>query len=219
MRTSNKKIQVAIADDHILLRKALSRLVASFEKYAVLFEADNGKELKEIVSKHNIPEIILLDVNMPQMDGYETVKWLYANYPQIKVLALSMYSDEKTIIRMLRLGAKGYILKNIDPEELEKALDSVMEKDFYLSEYISGKIISGLHNGADHPDETILLTDKEKEFLKLICSELTYKDIAAKMFVSTRTVDEYRNNLFDKLKVRTRVSLVMYAIKKGFVEV
>jgi two-component system, NarL family, invasion response regulator UvrY len=136
----------------------------------------------------------------------------------VKVLALSMFSDETTIIRMLRLGAKGYILKNIEPEELKLALDSIMKKDFYLSDYISGKIISGLHKDLGNPDEQIVLSDKEKEFLRFVCSELTYKDIADKMFISHRTVDNYRNVLFEKLKVRSRVGLVMYAIKNGLAE-
>ena len=218
MVSTNKKIQVAIADDHSLLRKALGKLVASFENYAVLFEADNGRELKSKILEHIIPDVVLLDVNMPDMDGYETMRWLYANHPQIKVLALSMFSDEKTIIKMLRLGAKGYILKNIDPDELKNALDSVMQKNFYLSEYISGKIISGLNKDVDKPPEDVVLTEKEKEFLKLICSDNTYKDIATKMFVSPRTVDDYRNTLFDKLKVKSRVGLVMYAVRNGLAE-
>ena len=120
---------------------------------------------------------------------------------------------------MLRLGAKGYILKNIDPEELKNALDSVVKKNFYLSEYISGKIISGLHKDVDRQEEAVNLTDKEKDFLRLICSEITYKDIAAKMYVSPRTIDEYRNHLFEKLKVKSRIGLVMYAIRNGLVEV
>jgi two-component system invasion response regulator UvrY len=215
----SKKIQVAIADDHTLLRKALAKLVTSFENYSVLFEADNGKEIKNKISQHIIPDVVLLDVSMPEMDGYETASWLFKNHPQIKVLALSMFSDEKTIIKMLRLGAKGYILKNIDPEELKNALDSVVKKNFYLSEYISGKIISGLHKDADRQEDPIYLTDKEKDFLKLICSEITYKDIAAKMYVSPRTIDEYRNHLFEKLKVKSRIGLVMYAIRNGLVEV
>ena len=218
MKAFNKKIQVVIADDHTLLRKALGNLIASFDNYAVLFEAENGKEIKTKITKHIVPDIVLLDVNMPDMDGYETVQWLYNNYPQIKVLALSMFSDEKTIIKMLRLGAKGYILKNIDPEELKNALDSVMKKGFYLSEYISGKIISGLHKNMDMADQPLVLTDKEKEFLQLFCSEMTYKDIAIKMFVSPRTVDDYRNTLFEKLKVKSRVGLVLYAIRHGLID-
>src|ERR1700744_3803514 len=216
---AGKKIQVGIVDDHSLLRKALSKLISSFENYIVLFEAENGIDVKTKITQHAIPDIILLDVNMPGMDGFETVQWLHKNYPQIKVLALSMFSDENTIIRMLRLGAKGYILKNIEPEELKLAADSIMKKDFYLSEYISGKIISGLHKDLGNPEDPIVLNDKEKEFLRLVCSELSYKDIAAKMFISPRPVDNYRNTLFEKLKVRTRVGLVMFAIKNGLVEI
>jgi two-component system, NarL family, invasion response regulator UvrY len=214
-----KKTQVGVADDHNLLRNALARLINSFEGYTVIFEAGDGKEVKDKLTRHIIPDIMLLDVNMPDIDGYETAKWIYKNYPQVKILALSMFSDENTIIRMLRLGAKGYIMKNAEPEELKLALDSVLQKDFYLSEYISGKIISGLHKDMDMPAEPVVLNEKEKEFLKLICSEMTYKDIATKMFVSPRTVDDYRNSLFDKLKVRTRVGLVLYAIRHGMVEI
>ena len=215
----NKQIQVAIADDHTLLRKALAKLISSFEGYTVLFEAENGREIKKKIGEHLVPDIILLDVNMPEMDGFETAAWLNKNYPRIKILALSMFSDEKTIIRMLRNGAKGYILKNIDPEELNNALDSVMNKNFYLSDYISSKIISGLHKDVDREEEPPSLTQREKDFLRLICSEITYKDIAAKMYVSPRTVDEYRNSLFEKLKVKSRVGLVMYAIRNGMAEV
>jgi two-component system invasion response regulator UvrY len=218
MAATSKKIQVGIVDDHNLLRKALAKLISSFENYAVLFEGDSGKELKTKITQSVVPDIVLLDVNMPDMDGYETVRWLNKNYPQVKVLALSMFSDETTIIRMLRLGAKGYILKNIEPEELKEALDSIMKKDFYLSDYISGKIISGLHKDLGNPDEQVALSDKEKEFLRLVCSELTYKDIADKMYISHRTVDNYRNVLFEKLKVKSRVGLVMYAIKNGIAE-
>lgn len=216
---TGKKIQVAVADDHTLLRNALARLISSFENYAVIFEANNGKEVREHLSRHIIPDIVLLDVNMPESDGYETAKWIYKNYPQVKVLALSMFSDEGTIIRMLCLGAKGYIMKNADPEELKEALDSVLKKDFYLSEYISGKIISGLHKDIDMPNEQVSLNEKEKEFLRWVCTELTYKDIAAKMFVSPRTVDDYRNALFEKLKVKTRIGLVLYAIRNGMVDI
>jgi DNA-binding NarL/FixJ family response regulator len=213
------KIRVAVADDHSLLRQALAKLINSFENFVVLFEANNGNEIKARLTKHIIPDIVLLDVNMPDMDGYETAQWLHQNYPQVKVLALSMFSDENIIIRMLKLGAKGYILKNAEPEELKEALTSVLEKDFYLSEYISGKIVSGLNKDLDRPGDRVSLTEKEKELLKWICTEMTYKDIAAKMFVSPRTLDDYRNNLFEKLKVKTRVGLVLYAIRNRIVEI
>jgi two-component system invasion response regulator UvrY len=219
MTSVTKQVQVAIADDHTLLRKALGKLINSFDNYMVLFEADNGKEIKNQIAQHIVPDLVLLDVNMPEMDGFETAGWLNKNYPKIKILALSMFSDEKTIIKMLRMGAKGYILKNIDPDELKNALDSVMKKNFYLSEYISGKIISGLHKDVDRIEDPEPLTPREKDFLRLICSEITYKDIAAKMYVSPRTVDEYRNSLFEKLKVKSRVGLVMYAIRNGLVDV
>src|SRR5690349_21299181 len=125
MSKPTKNIQVAITDDHVLLRNALARLINSFEGYNVIFEADHGKDLRNKINQHQLPDVVLLDVNMPEMDGYETTKWLHKNYPFIKVLVLSMASDEKTIIKMFRVGAKGYLLKNTDPDELRKALDSI----------------------------------------------------------------------------------------------
>ncbi|HRN57096.1 MAG TPA: response regulator transcription factor [Agriterribacter sp.] len=219
MADSDKKIQVAVVDDHTLLRNALARLIDSFDHFSVFFQAENGEELKQKLKKKFIPDIILLDVNMPGMNGFETAEWLFRNHPQIKVLALSMFSDENTIIRMLKLGAKGYIMKTAEPEELRLALESVVQKNFYLSEYITGKIVGGLNRNMEHPDEQVILTDKEVEFLKLTCSELSYKEIAEKMFVSSRRVEDHRNVLFEKLKVRSRVGLVMYAIKKGIFEI
>ena len=219
MAKTNKKVTVAIADDHSLLRNALAKLINTFEGYSIVLEADNGKELRNKIQQQVIPDIVMLDVNMPEMDGFETTQWLHKAYPQIKVLALSMFSDEKTIIKMFRVGAKGYLLKNTDPEELKKALDSLIDKNVYLSEYVSGKLVSGLHQGMDEPAKEIILNEKEREFLRLTCTELSYKDIAGKMFVSPRTVDDYRQSLFNKLEVHSRVGLVMYAIRNGIVEV
>jgi two-component system invasion response regulator UvrY len=215
--SSTKEYSVVIADDHTLMRNALARLVSSFDKYNVVFEAGNGKEVIEKLKIHGIPDIILLDISMPVMDGFETAEWLTKNYPQIKILSLSMQSDEESIIKMLKLGAKGYLMKNVEPEELNLALDSVMTKDFYLSEIVSGKVVVGLHKDFTNPLEPLALTDKEREFLRLICSELTYKDIAEKMFISSRTVEDYRSALFAKLKLKSRVGLAMYAIKNGVV--
>ena len=164
---TNKKIQVAIADDHVLLRTALAKLVNAIDGYAVLFEADNGKDIRNKIMQHQVPDVVLLDVNMPEMDGFETTQWLHKNYPHIKVLVLSMMSDEKTIIKMFRLGAKGYLLKNADPEEFKKALDSVVNKNVYLSEYVSAKLVSGLHKDVDKEEITVVLNEKEKRIFAL----------------------------------------------------
>jgi DNA-binding NarL/FixJ family response regulator len=218
MAKTNKNIQVAIADDHSLLRGALAKLINTFEGYSVVMEADNGKDLCEKISKNVLPDIVLLDINMPEMDGFETTQWLHKKYPFIKILTLSMLSDERTIIKIFRLGAKGYLLKNADPTELKEALDAVMNKNVYLSEYVSDKLVSGLHNDMADDLKEIVLNEKEREFLRWACSELSYKEIAEKMFVSPRTVDDYRQSLFNKLKVHSRVGLVMYAIRNGIVE-
>jgi DNA-binding NarL/FixJ family response regulator len=218
MTSNKKKITVAIADDHALLRTALARLVNSFEDYSVLFEAGNGKELKARVQQHVIPDIVMLDVNMPEMDGFETAQWLNKNHPQIKILALSMLSDEKTIIKMFRVGAKGYLLKNTDPEELKAALKTLVDKNFYLSDFVSEKLVSGLNFDSEREEKEVVLNEKEREFLRLTCSELSYKEIAAQMFLSVRTIDDYRASLFNRLKVHSRVGLVMYAIKNGIAE-
>jgi len=218
MAKGNKNVLVAIADDHSLLRSALARLINTFEGYSIILEADNGKELCERIEKNVLPDLVLLDINMPGMDGFETTQWLHKKYPQIKVLALSMLSDERSIIKIFRLGAKGYLLKNAEPEELKQALDAIMDKNVYVSEYVSGKLVSGLHNNAVSEDKEIVLNEKEREFLRWACTELSYRDIAEKMYVSPRTVDDYRQTLFNKLKVHSRVGLVMYAIRNKIVD-
>lgn len=220
MTNQNKKIQVMITDDHVLLRNALARVVNSFDGYTVMMEADNGKDLKNKIMKHQVPDVVLLDVNMPEMDGFETTQWLHKNYPFIKIIVLSMLSDEKTIIKMFRLGASGYLLKNTDTDELKNALDAVTNKNVYLSEYVSSKLVSGLHKGKEEDEsKPVLLNEREREFLRWACTELTYKDIAEKMNLSPRTIDDYRQSLFSKLNVHSRVGLVLYAIRNGIAEV
>ncbi|MBN8782417.1 MAG: response regulator transcription factor [Terrimonas ferruginea] len=215
-----EKIKVALADDHILLRNGLAGLVKSFDDYTVLFEADNGQHLTEQIADKGVPDLVLLDINMPLKDGFETARWLRDNHPEVRVMALSMLDNEQSIIRMLRQGAKGYILKDTHPREFKTALDTVMQKGFYYSEMVTGKLINAVNNldtAADEVTTLVKLTEKEIEFLKLACTEMTYKEIADKMNLSPRTIDGYRDALFEKLKVRTRVGLVMYAIKNDIV--
>ncbi len=210
---------LVLVDDHTLLRNGLASLVKSLG-HGVLFEADNGKDFIEKLKAPFLPDVVLLDINMPEMDGYETAKWIRANHPKIKILALSMYDDENSIIRMLRNGARGYILKDSDPTELRDAIEALLNKGFYHSELISGKLIQAI-NGIDIEEDAIkrlvALNEREIEFLKYTCTELTYKEIADKLFVSPRTIDGYRDTLFEKLKVKTRVGLAIYAIRNGIV--
>jgi|SRR5665213_573535 len=213
---------VVLVDDHVLLRNGLANLIESFGNYKVLFEADNGKYFMEKLKPKNLPEIVLLDINMPKMDGYETALWLKENYPDIKILALSMYDNENSIIRMFKAGVKGYILKDCDPSELKNALEALVTKGFYYSEMVTGKLIHTINNLDDKGNQVknlVKLNDREITFLKLACSELPYKEIADKMFVSPRTIDGYRDDLFEKLNVKTRVGLVMYAIKNGIMNI
>jgi two-component system invasion response regulator UvrY len=210
---------VALADDHVLIRNGLAGLINSFEDYKVLFQAANGQEFIDKLTNQTLPNIALLDINMPKKDGYETALWLKQNHPDIKVLALSMYDNETAIIRMLKNGAKGYILKDAEPAELKTALDSVMHKGYHYSDLDTGQLINTISKIDDNSrtKSALLLSEREIEFLKYVCSELGYKEIADKMFVSPRTVDGYREALFDKLDVKTRVGLVIYAIKNGIV--
>lgn len=213
-------INVVLVDDHILLRNGLANLIKSFGGYNVIFEADNGKHLIEQLYPQQMPDIILMDINMPQMDGYETTLWLRKNHPDTKVLALSMYDNENAIIRMFKAGAKGYILKDCDPAELRGALHALISKGFYYSEMVTGRLIHTINQMDEennHIKSLTQLNDREMEFIRYACSELTYKEIADKMFLSARTIDGYREALFEKLHVKTRVGLAMYAIKNGIV--
>jgi two-component system, NarL family, invasion response regulator UvrY len=212
---------IVLVDDHSLLRMGLASLVES-QGNTVLFEADDGKEFVEKLDPNNLPHIVLMDINMPEMDGFETTQWLKQNHPQVHVLALSMYDNETSIIRMLKCGAKGYILKDSEPAELKAAINAIMSKGFYYSDLVSGKLMHAINKLDDETDDLkslAPLNDRETDFLKYACTEMTYKEIADKMFVSPRTIDGYRDALFEKLKLKTRVGLVMYAIRHGIVHV
>jgi len=205
----NNRIHIAIVDDHTLFRNGVASLMSEFEELKVVFEAENGEQMQQALLKHALPQVILMDINMPVMDGYEATKWVKENYPQIKVVALSMFEDDKAVIRMIKCGASGYVLKESRPRDLLEAIKIIAEKGVYINEMVSGKLIRSVSGQDDLP----VLTSKETEFLKLCCSELTYKEIAERMFVSPRTVDNYRESLFQKLDIKSRTGLVLYAIQ------
>lgn len=216
-------VSVALVDDHILLRNGLASIVNSFTGYQVLFEADNGRRFTELLDPENLPQVVLLDITMPEMNGYETAAWLKTNYPQIKVLALTMINDERSIIKMLRNGAKGYLLKDSDLTELRKALDAIISKGIYINDLMYNNIVQSMNN--HHIDEeaekqkAFDLSDREKEFLRWLCTDKSYKEIAHIMSLSPRTIDGYRDILFDKLKVASRVGLVIFAIRNEIVRI
>lgn len=215
----NMQYSIVIADDHLLIAKALTVIIDTFKKYQVLYEVPNGKELiEQFKHKQKIPDIVLLDITMPEMDGFETARWLTLNHPEILILALSMENDEQTLIRMIKAGARGYLVKNIHPSELEKALDSLVEKGVYYSDTNVTKVMSYLIRGEDPKENIRDLNEREKEFLQYAATELTYKEIGEKMFCSPRTVESYRDALFEKLHLKTRVGLVVYAIKNKLIK-
>lgn len=186
------KIKIALTDDHVLLRNGLANLLRELD-YEIIFEADNGLDFLDKLKANGIPDIVLMDIHMPKMNGYETTEWLKNNYKDIRVLALSMYDDEDTIIRMLRSGAKGFLLKDCNPTELKSALFELQTKGFYYSELVTGKLIHSLNNSnLDEKSVKISsanLSEREIEFLKFSCTEMTYKEIAVAMNVSPRTID------------------------------
>nr|WP_294903853.1 response regulator transcription factor [uncultured Lacibacter sp.] len=215
-----QKIKVALVDDHVLLRKGLAGVVDSFGEYCAFFEADNGLHFIKQIKDYGEPDIVLMDINMPEMDGHDTALWIKQHHPLVSVIALSMYDNESSIIRMFRAGAKGYILKDSEPPELKTALDSVYRKGYYYSELVTGKLIHSINQMDDKKSDVATfssMNDRELEFLKLACTELTYKEIADRMFLSPRTIDGYRDALCKKLDVKTRIGLVMYAVKNGIV--
>jgi two-component system, NarL family, invasion response regulator UvrY len=209
----NRLYAVGLVDDHVLLRGALAGLINSLGDYEVTLEASNGKELLGKLNKKNLPDIIVMDVNMPVMDGFEACIVLLTKYPSTKVLALSMHSEEAVIIRMIKAGAKGYLLKSASTHDISKAFMALLNNQFYLPEIVSERIALGLQTGGEAVD----LNEKELEVLKLICLEMSHKEISDRLHMSKRTVDYYRDILFKKLNAKTRVGLVKYAIKHDLI--
>jgi len=212
-------IKVALVDDHVLLRNALATLVGSFENCKVTHQSNNGKEFIDQLTKSSVPDVVLLDLNMPVMDGYDTSAWLNKRHPDIHVLMLTMYDSELTLIRLLQAGVKGFLKKDIAPGELKFAINSVMNTGYYYSTHTAGRLANLFRNNPrDNPKlQDHILSEHEIRFLKFACSDLTYKEIAQNIGLSARAVDALRDNLFMKLDVKSRVGLVMVAMKNGIV--
>ncbi len=209
-------IKLAIADDHELVLKGVKEIILSFGGYSFIIEAGNGKELFEQLSvAETLPDIVIMDISMPEWDGYETIDAIRRKWADLKILVLTMHKHEFAVIRMLRAGANGYLLKNCPPNELHNALQAIFDIGFYFSEFATGNLLHKLLYSDIFP----FLTLRELQLLKYIHTDLTYPEIAEIMGITERSLSGHRINLFDKFKVNSRVGLVICAIQMGIIRV
>jgi DNA-binding NarL/FixJ family response regulator len=210
------KINIGIADDHTLFLKSLSTLINGIPGFQVVLEALNGEDLlAQLGPGKPVPDILLLDVTMPVLNGIRTSALIAKQYPSIRTVALSMKGDDTTIISMFRAGCCAFLLKDIHPDELEKALMEVHTRGYYNADSANLNHRRRVQKAEEH--SVADLSPREKEFLTHACSDLTYKEIAALMFVSERTIDGYRDSLFQKLNVKSRVGMALEAIRSNMV--
>lgn len=229
MNHRRNPIKIGIVDDHKLFRKGLITLInlADQHNYLVVLEAGSGKDMIRKLDKKAMPDILLLDIDMPDMDGYETMVWLKANQPNISVLVVSMVDSDDSITRMVRLGVKGYLSKDIEVEDIHQALQAISNKGFYYTDFLTGKLIDGLQNdvkkidGGEISEQMVSsqINENERKFIELACSELKYDEIAEKMFLSPKTIDGYRAAIFNKFNLKNRSGLILFAIKNNLVKI
>jgi DNA-binding NarL/FixJ family response regulator len=215
-------INIAIADDQSLFRKGIISLLNTFHNMKVVVEAENGKELLDFLAETTeTVHLALLDINMPVMNGIEAMKQLRSKYPHIKNVILTVHEEDKYINKLIEEGANAYLAKNTQPDELEKAITTVVTHDYYFNE----NTIRAMHNHVQGKRQRISLqpadevTNREKETLQLICKEFTTPGIAEKLFISEHTVDGHRNNLLMKTGCRNTAGLVLFAIKYNLFDI
>jgi DNA-binding NarL/FixJ family response regulator len=209
------KINIGIVDDHQLFLKSLSVLIESFPTFKIVLDALNGEALlNKLATAETLPDILLLDVNMPVMDGANTATIISSKYPQIKMIALSMKDDDVSVIKMIKAGCCAYLLKDIHPDELEKALNEVYTKGYYNADVSN---INYRRLILKTNEQEIVFTERERTFLKLACSDFTYKQIALQMHLSERTIDGYREALFQKMNVQSRTGMALEALRRNLV--
>ena len=209
--------QIALIDDHKIFCDSLSSLINDFEGFSVSWCAQDGmKAIQLLENEKHTPDIILLDIKMPVMSGLEVAKWLFENKRDIKVLALTTEEDDNTVIQMLQYGIKGYLLKNMGAEELLLALQQVVKFGYYYTPIITGNIHKQIEKriiNGNAPE----LSEREKELLNYLCTDLSYAEISKKIFLSESTVDTYRARLFEKFDVKNRIGLILKAVHLGLV--
>jgi two-component system, NarL family, invasion response regulator UvrY len=216
---TNEIIKVVLADDHILLRNALATMLDATGECKVIGQASNGKDLLNMLQNGMTPDVVILDLNMPVLGGQETAVTLQSQYPEIRVLMLTMYDSELALIRLLQTGVRGFMKKDIHPQEMLTAIRSVMESGYYYSSH-TGIKLAGLFRDMQDKNalyQKVMLSEQEINFLRYSCTEMTYKEIAEKMKLNPRAVDGIRDELFHRLDVKSRVGLAMYTIRHGLV--
>lgn len=214
---SSNAIKIGLVDDNTLIRMAMCAMLDSFENCKTCLQASNCFELISELTKGSIPDIILVDLNLPEMDGYETAKWLKSNIPEIPIIIISNNDSEFIVMHFLRLGVKAFLKKNIYPSELRSAILAVKENGYYYPSHITTKLVKIIDSNIKelHSSQKYFLNEKEIKFLRLASTEFTYKEIARYMNLSPKTIDKLRDNLFDRFAIKSRVGLVMYALKSG----
>lgn len=214
----NRAIEILVADDHTLFRKGLINLLNASPDFKVTAEAANGIEVVEQVASGNLFDVLLLDVNMPVMNGLETVERLKARGKSYNVLMVSMEENELTILKLIRLGIKGYILKDAEPSELKKALKTVAGGNYYYNQKVTERMVRKAEDRNWEEREVLhTLTPREIEFLQHLASDLSHAQIAEKMGISHRTVHGYMADISGKIGLKGRVALALYAARNGFV--
>ncbi len=214
------KIKIAIADDYKIFRDGIKVGLSKDENLEVIMEADNGEELLKALETNN-PDVILMDLKMPVMDGMEATKIVRKQYPAIKVLVVSMYEDDKFIIHLMENGANGYLLKNTESEEIIKSIYAVHENGYYFNDVVNKALLKKLvlkNNLKPSFNQNVELTERELEVLKMICEEKTAAEIAKEIFLSPRSVEGIRQRLIEKIGVRNTAGLVMFAVKNSMVD-
>ncbi len=214
-----KKTNVYIADDHTLFRKAIVKLISGFDCIGTVKDAENGKELVALV-KQEEPDLVIVDMQMPIMDGVETCEYLIPRYPNLKVLILSMHDSDRYILHMLEIGVHAFLLKNTDPEELERAICSITKKDFYHNDLVASVLRKNIidKKASVRPKfNPVELTEREREILTLVCREMSNKEIGSRLGLSERTIENHRFRLMEKLNLKSVVGLVRFAYENGYI--
>lgn len=216
--TKMKTIKVALADDHQLFREGIDLLLSRVDEVELVISVGSGRELIEELRSREI-DVILLDLDMPDLDGIETFKRVHEEFPNIKVLVLTMHKEERMIAYLMELGVNGYLLKDTNREELKQAIITVYEHGYYFNDRTSQAVLDGLRRKTKTPPklgQEIVLSRREQQVLELIAEGLSNKEIGEKLFISTRTVDGHRNSLLQKFNVHNTAKLIMEAVRKGF---